>query len=151
MRHFDFAPLFRSTIGFDHLTRLLDQAAGFDSENGYPPYNIERLAENDYRITMAVAGFTDDELKVEVKENSLLVKGEKKVEAADHTYLHRGIAARSFERRFQLADHVEVKGAALKDGLLNIDLVRNLPERMKPRSIAITSADAPRQIDSKAA
>ncbi len=151
MRHFDLTPLFRSTIGFDHLTRLLDQAAGVDSENGYPPYNIERLAENDYRITMAVAGFTDSELTVEVKENSLLVKGEKKAENAEPAYLHRGIAARSFERRFELADHVEIKGAALKDGLLNIDLVRNLPERMKPRTVAITSGDTSKQIEAKAA
>lgn len=151
MRHFDYAPLYRSTIGFDHLTRLLDQVAGSDGETGYPPYNIERLGENDYRITIALAGFTDGELKVEVKENSLQVKGEKKPEATETAFLHRGIAARTFERRFQLADHVEVTSAALKDGLLSIDLVRNLPERMKPRTVAIASADAPRQIGTTAA
>ena len=151
MRHFDFAPLTRSTIGFDHLTRLLDQVSGLESDTGYPPYNIERQGENDYRITVALAGFTDNEIKVEVKENSLLVKGEKKVDAAETAYLHRGIAARSFERRFQLADHVEVKGAVLKDGLLSIELVRNLPERMKPRTVPITAGDTARQIDAKAA
>jgi molecular chaperone IbpA len=151
MRHIDFTPLFRSTIGFDHLTRLMDQAAGFDSENGYPPYNIERLAEHDYRITMAVAGFTEDELKLELKDTVLTVKGDKKADSNGHDYLHRGIAARSFERRFQLADFVEVKGASLKDGLLSIDLVRNLPERMKPRTIAITAGEAPKTLESKAA
>jgi molecular chaperone IbpA len=151
MRHVDFAPLFRSTIGFDHLTRLLDQAAGLETDGGYPPYNIERLAEHDYRITMAVAGFSEDELKIEVKDTSLVVKGEKKPAETETAYLHRGIAARSFERRFQLADFVEVKAAALKDGLLSIDLVRNLPERMKPRTIAITSGSAAKQIEAKAA
>lgn len=151
MRPFDLAPLYRSTIGFDHLSRLLDQVAGFDGDNGYPPYNIERVAENDYRITMAVAGFTDAELKVEAKEATLVVKGEKKAESNEHSYLHRGIATRSFERRFQLADHVEVKTANLRDGLLSIDLVRNLPERMKPRTIAITAGGDTKQLEAKAA
>lgn len=137
MRPFDFAPLYRSTIGFDRLAQLLDNAAGLDSDAGYPPYNIERLGENQYRITMAIAGFVDDELKIEVKEQMLTVKGEKKPDAGDRQYLHRGIAARSFERRFQLADHVEVSGANLKDGLLDIDLSRNVPERLKPRVIPI--------------
>ena len=140
MRHFDFAPLYRSTIGFDRLAQLFDSAAGFESEGGYPPYNIERVAENEYRTTMAVAGFTEDEINIEVKDTSLLVKGEKKAEDGERQYLHRGIAGRSFERRFQLADFVEVKGASLKDGLLSVDLQRNIPERMKPRTIAITSA-----------
>lgn len=152
MRHVDFAPLFRSTIGFDHLTRLLDQASGFDGDGGFPPYNIERLAENDYRITMAVAGFAEGDITIEVKDTSLLVKGEKKSETEGRIFLHRGIAARSFERRFQLADFVEVKGASMKDGLLSIDLVRNLPERMKPRTISIgTTSDTPKQLESKAA
>ena len=151
MRRFDFAPLTRSTIGFDHLTRLLDQVSGLEGDTGYPPYNIERLGENDYRITVALAGFTDNDIKVEVKENSLLVKGEKKAETTESAYLHRGIAARSFERRFQLADHVEIKGAVLKDGLLSIELMRNLPERMKPRTIAITAGDTAHRIDAKAA
>lgn len=151
MRHIDFTPLFRSTIGFDHLSRLMDQSAGLDSENGYPPYNIERLAEHDYRITMAVAGFSEDEMKIEVKDTSLVVKGDKKPETAERTYLHRGIAARSFERRFQLADFVEVRSASLKDGLLSIELVRNLPERMKPRTITISAGGDQKQIEAKAA
>lgn len=140
MRQFDLTPLYRSTVGFDRLAQLMDSfATGEDAP--YPPYNIERLGENEYRITMAVAGFRQDELKIDVKESSLSVRGEKKVEAgeAEKRYLHRGIASRSFERRFQLADYVEVKGASLSDGLLNIDLVRNLPERMKPRTVAITA------------
>jgi molecular chaperone IbpA len=139
MRHFDFAPLYRSTIGFDRFAQLFDSAAGFESEGGYPPYNIERVAENEYRITMAVAGFTEDEINIEVKDTSLLVKGEKKAEDAERQYLHRGIAGRTFERRFQLADFVEVKGASLKDGLLSVDLRRDIPERLKPRTIAITN------------
>lgn len=152
MRHFDLTPLYRSTIGFDRLAGLLD-AAGLDAEgNGYPPYNIERLADNKYRITMAVAGFTDVDIKIEVKESSLTVKGEKAVDAAKNTeFLHRGIAQRAFERRFQLADYVEVDGAEMKDGLLHIDLVRNLPERMKPRTVSIRSnADAAKQIEAVA-
>lgn len=139
MRHFDLTPLYRSTVGFDRLAQLLDSVTGADIDVPYPPYNIERLGENDYRITMAVAGFSSDEIKVDVKESTLTVRGERKAEASDseRRYLHRGIASRSFERKFQLADHVEVKAADLKDGLLHIDLVRNLPERMRPRSIPI--------------
>ncbi len=140
MRHYDFAPLYRSTIGFDRLAQLLDNVSGLDAEAAYPPYNIERLGENQYRISMAVAGFVDDELRIEVKEQTLTVKGEKKAETGERQFLHRGIAARSFERRFQLADHVEVTGANLKDGLLDIDLQRNVPERLKPRSIPIATS-----------
>ncbi len=136
MRHYDFAPLYRSTIGFDRFAQLLDNMTGVE-EGGYPPYNIERLGENDYRITMAVAGFSDSEIKIEVKEQSLTVRGDKAAEDKERHFLHRGIAARSFERRFQLADYVEVKGADLKDGLLHVDLQRNIPERMKPRTIPI--------------
>jgi molecular chaperone IbpA len=150
MRHFDLAPLYRSTIGFDRLASLLDQVTGIDSEPQYPPYNIERLAENDYRITMAVAGFATDEIKVEVKESTLVIKGEKKPDEKERSFLHRGIATRSFERRFQLADYVEVKGADMKDGLLHIDLVRNIPERMKPRTITINAGSAPKQIEASA-
>jgi molecular chaperone IbpA len=152
MRHFDFTPLYRSTVGFDRLAQLLDSVAS-DFDAPYPPYNIERLGENDYRITMAVAGFSVDEIKVDVKESTLTVRGEKKPEpneGDERRYLHRGIAARSFERRFQLADHVEVKGADLKDGLLNIDLIRNLPERMRPRSIPIGAGSEPKQIEKAA-
>ena len=144
MRQIDFAPLYRSTVGFDRLFDLLGSGSGFDVEaNAYPPYNIERLGENEYRITMAVAGFAEDELKIDVKEQTLNVKGEKKAEDKERSFLHRGIATRAFDRRFQLADHVEVKGAELKDGLLHLDLVRNVPERLKPRTIAIGNGKAP--------
>jgi molecular chaperone IbpA len=143
MRHTDFTPFYRSAIGFDRLFQMLDQASGFDSEGSYPPYNIERTGENSYRITLAVAGFNTDELKVEVKEQTLTISGDKKAEAQERTYLHRGIAARSFERRFQLADHVDVTGADIQNGLLHVDLVRNVPERMKPRTISIATGSAP--------
>lgn len=148
MRHIDFPSLYRSTVGFDRLASLLDQISADDG--GYPPYNIERLAENEYRITMAVAGFTRDELGIEVKEQTLSVRGQKGAEDKERQFLHRGIAARSFERRFQMADHVEVKGADLKDGMLHIDLVRNVPERMKPRTIAIGGAsEVQKQIEAE--
>lgn len=146
MRHMDFAPLYRSTVGFDRLVNMLDHIAG--DENGFPPYNIESVGENEYRISMAVAGFSEKELNVEVKEQTLTVKGEKSADDKERKFLHRGIASRSFERRFQLADHVEVSGADLTDGLLNIGLVRNVPERMKPRTIEIgVSKNAPKQIE----
>lgn len=148
MRHTDFTPFYRSAIGFDRLFQMMDSAV--DSDNGYPPYNIERTGDNAYRITMAVAGFTPDELKVEAKESTLTVSGEKKPDAAQRTYLHRGIAARNFERRFQLADYVEVVSAGFENGLLNVELQRNIPERMKPRQIAIgtpvEAKSAPRQL-----
>ena len=148
MQPFDLAPLYRSTIGFDQLAHMLDGIGGSE-DVGYPPYNIERIAENKYRIAMAIAGFASDEVKLEVKDTTLVVRGDKKAEAVERQFLHRGIAQRSFERRFQLADHVEVVGADLKDGLLHIDLVRNLPERMKPRQIAIGTAPAAPQIEAK--
>ncbi len=153
MRPFDFAPLYRSTVGFDRLVQLLDSVAGNEADApAYPPYNIERLGENQYRITMAVAGFVQDDIKIEVKELTLTIKGEKKPEDKERQFLHRGIATRAFERRFQLADHVEVSGADLKDGLLHVDLVRNVPERLKPRAIAIGNGDgaAPKQIEAHA-
>ena len=151
MRQTDFTPFYRSAIGFDRLFQMLDQASGFDSEGTYPPYNIERTGDNAYRITLAVAGFDTTELKVEVKEQTLTISGEKTADAKDKTYLHRGIAARSFERRFQLADHVDIIGADIQNGLLHVDLVRNVPERMKPRSIAISSLKAaPQQIETTA-
>jgi molecular chaperone IbpA len=135
---FDLSPLYRSTVGFDSLASMLDQVASFDNEaNTYPPYNIERLTENDYRITMAVAGFCKQDVQVEVKENTLSIRGEKKETDTERTFLHRGIASRAFERRFQLADHVEVRGADVKDGLLSVDLEREVPERLKPRTIEI--------------
>ncbi|HMN37502.1 MAG TPA: Hsp20 family protein [Hyphomicrobium sp.] len=145
MRHTDFTPFYRSAIGFDRLFQMLD--SGFDSDSGYPPYNIERTAENSYRITMAVAGFTPEELNVEAKESTLTVTGEKKPDDKERTFLHRGIAARNFERRFQLADYVEVTAASFENGLLNIDLERKIPERMKPRQIAINAGEAPSQIE----
>jgi molecular chaperone IbpA len=141
MRTFDLAPLYRSTVGFDRLFSLLDQVTGFDATPGYPPYNIERTGENAYRISVAVAGFAEPELSIEAKENTLLIRGEKKekTEAKKGEVLHQGIAARTFERRFQLADHVEVKGASLEHGLLHVDLVRQIPEAMKPRQIPISN------------
>jgi molecular chaperone IbpA len=154
MRHFDLTPLYRSTIGFDRIGSLLDTLSSFEGDTpSYPPYNIERVGENAYRISMAVAGFGEGDLDIEVKENTLSIKGEKHVEQENSTFLHRGIAARSFERRFQLADHVVVKGASLENGLLHVDLVRELPEAMKPRTIEITTktAEEPKAIDSKAA
>ncbi len=156
MRHFDLTPLYRSTIGFDRLGSLLDTLTSLEGEApSYPPYNIERVGENDYRISMAVAGFGAGDLDIEVKETTLSIRGEKKTEPEDTTFLHRGIASRNFERRFQLADHVVVKGAVLEHGLLHVDLVRELPEAMKPRSIPIATkadkAEQPKVIDSKAA
>jgi molecular chaperone IbpA len=156
MRTFDFSPLYRSTIGFDRLVNLLDAATGVDQDAGYPPYNIERLGETDYRISMAVAGFSEADINIEVQDARLIVKAEKKPDvngtAKPAAYLHRGIAERAFERRFQLADYVEVKGASLSHGLLHIDLVRNVPERLKPRQIAITTTgDTPKQIEARAA
>ena len=148
MRPTDFSPFYRSAIGFDRLFQMLDQGA--DSDNGYPPYNIERTGDNAYRITMAVAGFTPEELKVEAKESSLTVSGEKKPETAQRTFMHRGIAARNFERRFQLADYVEVVSAGFENGLLNIELQRNIPERMKPRQIAIGATAGSKQIEAAA-
>jgi molecular chaperone IbpA len=150
MRGFDLSPLYRSTVGFDRLFGALDQVA--NPENGYPPYNIERTGEDAYRVTLAVAGFGESELNVEVKQNSLTVKGEKTAEQkTDNEVLYRGIAGRSFERRFQLADHVEVRGANLENGLLHIDLVRVIPEAMKPRTISIGNGKAPKNIEAKAA
>lgn len=153
MRQFDFAPLYRSTIGFDHLVNMLDSMPGVGDDGGYPPYNIERTGENAYRITMAVAGFGEADIKIEVKDTTLTVRGEKEPETNNREYLHRGIAQRTFERRFQLADHVEVTGADLKDGLLHVDLERNLPERLKPRSIPINAinAEKPTQIEDETA
>ena len=151
---YDLSPLYRSTVGFDSLASMLDHAAGFDNEaNAYPPYNIERLTENEYRITMAVAGFSKQDVQIEVKENTLSIRGEKKEADQERTFLHRGIASRAFERRFQLADHVEVRGADVKDGLLSVDLEREVPERLKPRTIEIgaTVAKKNKTIDASVA
>ena len=138
MRNYDLSPLFRSTVGFDRLARLVDTATRAD-EPAYPPYNIEKLSEEAYRVTMAVAGFAQDEIDITVHENTLTVTGQAKPEAAAKQYLHRGIARRAFERRFQLADHIKVNGAQLVNGLLDIELVRQVPEALKPRKIDIAA------------
>ncbi|AXK84185.1 molecular chaperone [Pseudolabrys taiwanensis] len=150
MRTFDLAPLYRSTVGFDRLFSMLD---GFESAPGYPPYNIERTGENDYRITVAVAGFGQDDLSIETKENTLTIKGAKQAKEEQRgQVLHQGIAARAFERVFQLADHVVVKSAQLENGLLHVDLVREIPEAKKPRQIPIGNGQAkPEVIDTKVA
>lgn len=136
MRSIDFSPLYRTAVGFDRLAALLD-AAAVDSGAGYPPYNIERTDEQAYRIDIAVAGFRPDELSIEVRENLLTVQGRKTANDDGRRYLHRGLAERNFDRKFQLADHVVVKDARLADGLLSIDLVREVPEALKPRQIPI--------------
>jgi len=153
MRGFDFAPLYRATVGFDRIADLMDRALSADvTQPSYPPYNIEKTAEDAYRISIAVAGFTPDELSVEVKEGALHVAARKAPEAAEKTYLHRGIATRAFERRFALADHVRVTGASHEHGMLHIDLVRETPEALKPRRIEIgrpASAEV-KQVEAKA-
>ena len=144
MRTFDFAPFYRSTVGFDRVFSTLDQLGGVDgSVPSYPPYNIARTGENAYRISVAVAGFTDSDLSIEAKENTLTIHGEKQAtdEEKRSDVLYKGIAERAFERSFQLADHVVVRSAKLANGLLHIDLVREVPEAMKPRAIPIVSSD----------
>jgi len=138
MDGFDFSPLFRSTIGFDSLMRLADSATRLDTS--YPPYDIVSTGENAYRLTMAVAGFSNDDLDITVKENELLVSGKGRKDQDSSRYLHHGLARRGFERRFQLADHIKVTGASLENGLLHVDLVREIPEAMKPRKIEIAGS-----------
>jgi len=153
MTTFDLSPLYRSTVGFDRLFSLLDKTAGFEGGATYPPYNIERTGDNSYRVTIAVAGFSESELSVEAKENTLTVKGHKarEADARSAEVLYQGIAARAFERAFRLADFVEVKAAKLENGLLHIDLVRELPETMKPRTIRINAPQSGKIVDAKAA
>ena len=153
MRHVDFSPLYRSTVGFDRLFTMLDSLGTPDNGQSYPPYNIERTGENAYRITMAVAGFDEDELSIEAKRNQLTVTGKKAEGENGETaeFLYRGIATRGFERRFHTADHVEVAGASLKNGLLHIDLKREIPEDMKPRKVAIETRKSAKQIDAAVA
>lgn len=151
MRTVDFTPLYRSAVGFDRLAALLEAAAVADSASGYPPYNIETVGENAYRVEIAVAGFRPEELSLEVRENLLTVQGRKTPTEAAKRYLHRGLAERNFERRFQLADHVEVTEAQLADGLLVISLKREIPEALKPRKIEIKSADNGKLIEGVAA
>lgn len=141
MRSYDLTPLYRNTVGFDRIFDLLDNVGKVDA-GGYPPYNIERLDENDYRITLAVAGFAEDDLDIVFHENTLTVTGRRPEADEKRTFLHQGIAGRSFERRFQLADHVKVAGASLVNGLLNVDLKREIPEAMKPRKISINGGEA---------
>ncbi len=141
MRNFDLAPLYRATVGFDQVADLMDRVLTSEVQApSYPPYNIERTADDAWRITIAVAGFAADDLAVEVRENALIVAGRKAAEDGNRVYLHRGIATRAFDRRFHLADHVRVTHAVHADGLLHIDLVREVPEALKPRRIAIASA-----------
>jgi molecular chaperone IbpA len=148
---FDLTPLYRSTVGFDRLARMLDEASAFEAPT-YPPYNIERLGEDDYRITMAVAGFAASDIAVEVKGNALTVTGRKAEKAESKSeFLHQGIAARAFERRFQLADHMEVKAADLENGLLHVTLKRELPEAMKPRTIPVTGVVSGNVIEARKA
>jgi len=143
MRSFDFAPLYRSSVGFDQIANMMDRVLTNDGATpSYPPYNIEKLDNDAYRISIAVAGFSDSDLSVEVREKALIVSARKADEDEAKSYLHRGIATRAFERRFQLADHVRVTGASHTDGMLHIDLVREVPEALKPRRIAITSVDS---------
>lgn len=143
MRNFDFSPLYRATVGFDQIADLMDRVLTNDvSQPAYPPYNIEKLGDDAWRISVAVAGFSDDELSVETKENSLLISARKAEDQAERTYLHRGIATRAFERRFHLAEHVRVTGATHENGMLHIDLMREVPEALKPRQIEISNGKA---------
>lgn len=153
MTTFDFSPLFRSTVGFDRMQRLVEAAARSEEANGYPPYNIEKLEENAYRITMAVAGFSEDDLDIEVRDGVLFVTGKQPEPTEERSFLYRGIAGRAFRRTFQLADHVKVQGAALENGLLHIELAREVPEAMKPRKIAISGQQAaePAALEAQAA
>lgn len=140
MRTFDFAPLYRSSVGFDQIANMMDRVLTNDSATpSYPPYNIEKLEDDAYRISIAVAGFSEADLSVEVRDKALIVSARKADEDAGKTYLHRGIATRAFERRFQLADHVQVTGAAHEDGMLHIELERQVPEALKPRQIQIAT------------
>ena len=146
----DFTPLYHSAIGFDRMASMLDSVAR-DSKPSYPPYNIEQVEENQYRITMAVAGFTEDQLEITSEQNSLVISGRQQDDSDDRSYLHRGIAARDFERKFQLAEHVKVSAARLENGLLHVDLVREIPEAMKPRKIAIDGGRESRLLEKDAA
>ena len=140
MRNFDLTPLYRSTVGFDRLANILDNVTRTDGSASYPPYNIEKIGEDAYRITIAVAGFADDELSIEARDGQLVISG-KKAETEDETnFLHRGIATRAFEKRFQLADHVRATDAVTQNGLLHVDLLREIPEALKPRKIEIAKS-----------
>ncbi|RKF16126.1 heat-shock protein [Roseovarius spongiae] len=148
MRNFDLAPLYRATVGFDQIADMMDRVLSNDvAQPTYPPYNIEKTDDDAWRISIAVAGFAESDLSVELREGALIVAARKAEDEEERTYLHRGIATRAFERRFQLADHVRVTGAAHSDGMLHIDLVREVPEALKPRRIAIESRGAASEKD----
>jgi molecular chaperone IbpA len=152
MRSYDFAPLFRSSVGFDRLAQLIDSAQRSDDTPTYPPYNIERTGEDQYRITMAVAGFAENDIEITAQENALTVVGKQPKDEAPKALLYRGIAGRPFQRRFELAEYIRVAGASLENGLLHIELVREVPEAVKPRSIKIGSkVEAPKAVEQKAA
>lgn len=138
--HIDFSPLYRSSIGFDRLANMIESASSGNSQGGYPPYNIETLDENQYRITMAVAGFSAEELDIQTQANTLVIQGSKSATEGDRQFLYQGIAERNFERRFQLADYVKVTNATIENGLLHVDLEREIPDAMKPRKIEISQA-----------
>ncbi len=140
MRNFDLTPLYRSTVGFDRLASILDNVTRTDGGSSYPPYNIEKTGDDAYRITIAVAGFADDELTIEARDGQLVISGKKAEVEDESTFLHRGIATRAFEKRFQLADHVRATDAVTANGLLHVDLVREVPEALKPRKIEIANA-----------
>jgi molecular chaperone IbpA len=148
---FDLTPLYRSTVGFDRLARMLDEASSFETPT-YPPYNIERLSDDEYRITMAVAGFAPEDINIEVKGNALTVSGKKPEKAESKTeFLHQGIAARAFERRFQVADHVQVQGADMENGLLHVSLKREVPESLKPRTIPVNGTAGNKVLEARKA
>ncbi|TFL17312.1 Hsp20 family protein [Jannaschia formosa] len=149
MRTYDFTPLYRATVGFDRMASLLDRAMAADTATTYPPYNIEKLGENAYRISIAVAGFTADELNIEAKDHQLTLTARKADTDEERVYLHRGIAQRAFEKTFQLADHVHVTGATHADGMLHIELERQVPEALKPRRIEISSGGRSPAIEGK--
>lgn len=151
MRSFDLSPLFRSTVGFDHLSRMLDAAQRLDDATfSYPPYNIEKLSDDDYRVTMAVAGFAESDLDITVHDHTLIITGKANRDESQVQYLHRGIAGRSFERRFELADFIRVEGATLVNGLLHVELKREVPEQMKPRAVKIEAKGPAKAIPAKA-
>jgi len=153
MRNFDLAPLYRATVGFDQIADMMDRVLSSDmAQSTYPPYNIGKTADDAYRISIAVAGFAESDLSVEVKDGALVVSAQKTEDDGERTFLHRGIATRAFERKFQLADHVRVTGASHADGMLHIDLAREVPEALKPRRIEIASGEAVEKdvVDAKA-
>lgn len=148
MRHIDRAPLYRASVGFDRMADLMDRVLSTESATqSYPPYNIEKTGENAYRISVAVAGFAADDLTVELRDGAIVLSGRKAEDEGERSFLHRGIATRAFERRFTLAEHIRVEGASHKDGMLHIELVREVPEALKPRRIAIERVDSPKQVE----